>query len=132
RRQPAAAPRFGDSGSTMTHPPGENSSWNASPEPRPMSAPAVRVERTVIESPADQATTALGSTHVVASEVSSTIGQSEARITVPGPVSDTLNRPPATSAPTPPLIISMSHETEASKPSRERDEADIFSPGASS
>ena len=62
----------------------------------------------------------------------STTGQSLARITVPGPDSVTLNSPPAAMAPMPPLIILISYEIDASKPSRERDDADSCSPWARS
>src|SRR3954469_20025303 len=82
-------------GWTMTKPWPLKTSWNASPEPRPISALAPAVRRTLVVSDLDHATADCTSAYVGASTSRTTGGPYEVIARVPVPVNVVLNTPPA-------------------------------------
>src|SRR6187200_2465834 len=98
----------------MTKPWPLKTSWNASPEPRPISALAPAVRRTLVVSDVDQATAAWTSAYVGASTLSTTGVPCEVIATVPVPVNVVLKTPPAIiDAPSTRLMSHVSVESKA-------------------
>src|SRR4029450_3994335 len=100
---------------TTTNPVPEKASWNASPEPRPISAPAPAVRRTLVASDEDHATAACMSAYVGASTVSTTGVPWAVIATCQVPGKTVWKTPPASiEAPSTFLMSQVSAESKAS------------------